>query len=114
MEHEHVILFSKVGRYNQNPVLSSFMTDHRVLNKSNTAGATCGTGTAYLSFLLDFSEVRVAQSLVVLFFRQLCYLPIFDLRLLIAPLKSSYIRFVPHKSLCRHERGGRGINSIIL
>jgi len=30
---------------NHNPIISSFMTYHRVCNKSNTMGATCGAGT---------------------------------------------------------------------
>jgi hypothetical protein len=32
---------------NHNPVLSSFMTYHRICNKSNTTGATYVAGTAY-------------------------------------------------------------------
>ena len=32
---------------NYNPIISSFMTYHRVSNKSNTMGATCEAGTAY-------------------------------------------------------------------
>ena len=34
---------------NRNPVLSSFLTYHRVCNKTNTLGATCGAGTAHSS-----------------------------------------------------------------
>ena len=34
---------------NHNPVISSFMTYHLICNKSNTTGATSGTGTAYHS-----------------------------------------------------------------
>jgi hypothetical protein len=34
---------------NHYPVPSSFMTYHRVCNRSNTTGATCGPGTAYPS-----------------------------------------------------------------
>ena len=33
----------------RNPVLSSFMTYHRVYNKSCTTGDTSGAGTAYPS-----------------------------------------------------------------
>ena len=51
-----------------NPVLSSFMTYHRILNKSNTTGSTSEPGSAYLSEAPEFtpvvSRVRVAQSLV--------------------------------------------------
>ena len=61
---------------NHNLVLSSFTTYHRVCNKRNTTGATCGAGTAYPSGALEsphpvFSGVRVARSLVfcVLFCR---------------------------------------------
>jgi hypothetical protein len=44
--------------------MSSFMTYHRVYNKSNTTGATSGAGTAYLSrangFAPGFNGVPVA------------------------------------------------------
>jgi hypothetical protein len=54
---------------NHNPVLSSFMTYHRVCNKSNTTGTTCGTGTAYPSrapeFIVGCSGVCVTRYLVV-------------------------------------------------
>ena len=70
---------------------------------SNTTGATCGVGTAYLSgvpeFTSGFSVVRLAQSLVfcVLFCRFFCVflsfillplycLSLFDFRLLITPV----------------------------
>ena len=50
------------------PVLSSFMTYHRVSN-FNTTGATSGAGTAYHSgapeFIPVFSGVRVTRSLVL-------------------------------------------------
>jgi hypothetical protein len=47
-----------------NPVLSSFMTYHRVCDKSNTTGATCGAGTAYPSGVHPcFSGVRAVRSL---------------------------------------------------
>jgi hypothetical protein len=51
-----------------NPVLSSFMTYHRVCNKCNTTDVKCGIGTAYPSgapeFTPGFNGVRVARSLV--------------------------------------------------
>jgi hypothetical protein len=52
-----------------NIVLSSFMTYHRISNKSNPTSVTSGTGTAYLPKHLTcsplvLSGVRVAQSLV--------------------------------------------------
>jgi hypothetical protein len=36
-------------------VPSSFLTYHGVCNKSNTAGATCGAGTAYSSWTPEFT-----------------------------------------------------------
>ena len=45
----YFILRSCSVRRNHNPVLSSFMTYHRVCNKSNRTGATRGTGTTYPS-----------------------------------------------------------------
>lgn len=49
------------------PVLSSFMTLHRVHKKSNTTGVTSVAGTAYPSGYLGsssvLSEVRVARTL---------------------------------------------------
>ena len=54
---------------NYNPTISSFMTYHRVINKSNTTDDTCGVGTAYHSaaheFISDFSVVRVVRMLVL-------------------------------------------------
>jgi hypothetical protein len=52
------------------PVLSSFITYHRVCNKINTTGATSGAGTAYPSgapeFISVFSGVvRVNRSFVL-------------------------------------------------
>ena len=40
--------------HNHNPVLSSFITYHRVRNKSNTTGPTCGAGTTYPSSVDGF------------------------------------------------------------
>jgi hypothetical protein len=39
---------------NHNQVISSFMTYHRVCNKSNTMGATCGAGTEHPSGAPEF------------------------------------------------------------
>jgi hypothetical protein len=48
------------------PILSSFMTYHRVCNYINTTGATSGEGTAYTSGASPvFSGVRVTRSLVL-------------------------------------------------
>jgi hypothetical protein len=65
-----------VCRYH-NSVLFSFMTYHRVCNKSNTRSATYGTGTAYLSLFV----------LLSFFFWSLYmhFLALRDLRLLITP-----------------------------
>ena len=38
-----------------NPVFPSFMTYHRILNQSNTKGATSGTGTYYISGASEFT-----------------------------------------------------------
>jgi hypothetical protein len=47
------------------PILSSFMTHHRVCNYSNTTGATSGKGSTYPfgahEFTHSFSVVRVAR-----------------------------------------------------
>jgi len=99
--------------HNHNPVLSSFMTYHRVCNKSNTTGATCGSGTAYPSeapeFTPSFSGLRVARSLVFcvvfcrslfallsFFFWSLCCLS-FNLQLLITLLISSNFSYILNK-----------------
>ena len=42
-----------------NLVLSSFMTYHRVCNKSNTTGGTCVAGTAYPSGTPELTTVFV-------------------------------------------------------
>ena len=53
---------------NQNPVFSSWLTYHRVCNKSNTTSVICGAGTAHSSgaheFTPCFSGISVARSLV--------------------------------------------------
>ena len=55
-------------RGNHNPSLSSSTTYHRVCNKSNTTGATCGAETANISGAPEFTPVfrwvRVARSLI--------------------------------------------------
>ena len=88
--------------HSYNPVLSSFMTYHRICNKNSITGATIGAWTAYTSGALDFISVfsgdHVAQSLVfcVVFWRSLFVLlslffwPLhclsLEVRLLIIPL----------------------------
>ena len=96
---------------NHNPIISSFMTYHRVCNKSNKTGATHWAGTAYPSAHPSspiFSGVRFAQSLVfcvmlcrslfilLSFFVFSLYCMSFDLRLLITLLVSSiYVFWLP-------------------
>ena len=54
---------------NYNPIISSFMTYHRVSNKSNAMGSICEVGIAHPSgaseFTPVFSTVRVVRSLVL-------------------------------------------------
>ena len=68
---------------NRNPVLSTFMTYHRVCKKSNTTGATYGAGTVNPSWATEFnpgvSGFRVLQSFWSLSLS-------FDLRFLIISL----------------------------
>ena len=42
---------------NHNPVLSSFITDHQIFNKSDTTSATSGAGSVYPSWTPVFSPV---------------------------------------------------------
>ena len=89
-----------------NPMLSSFMTYHRVCNKRNTTVATCEERISYSSgtpkFTPSFSGVRVTRSLVLCVcfvdrclsfctfsFGHCVVLFFFDLRILITPLLSS-------------------------
>ena len=105
---------------NHNQVLSSFMTYHRVNNKSNTTTATCGEKTAFhfgpSEFTTDFQCVRVARSLVfyVLFCRLLfvvlsfwfwplcCVFP--NLRPLINILVSSNFSFYDINFLAKYNK----------
>ena len=85
----------------QNQVLSSFMTYHRVCNKSNTTGATCGAGTTYPCFFVDFAFRDLLFSILCFVDRYLsiwplCRLSFCELRLLISSLVSSVF---PHKTL---------------
>ena len=104
------------------PVLSSFMTYHRVCYYINTTGAISGAGTTYPSgapeFIPVFSGVRVTRSLVLWvcfvdrFFLPLCCQSFFNLRILVTPFISSnsfYIVFilfvVIKKKVWRSQRG---------
>ena len=88
------------------PVLSSFMTHHRICYYINTTGATSGAGTAYPSGAPEFTPdilwgscysifsfiCMFCRSLFILlffFFWPLCCLFFFDIRILITPLVSS-------------------------
>ena len=47
--HGGSIYHTRGSRYHMTPVLSSFMTYHRICNQINTTSTTSGAGTAYLS-----------------------------------------------------------------
>jgi hypothetical protein len=72
---------------NHYPVLSSFMTCHRICNKSNRTGATCGSWAAYPSvisvrldfrrhFLLYISSLISSQVLSKVFWKFKIWLPV--------------------------------------
>jgi hypothetical protein len=94
------------------PVLSSFMTYHRICNQINTTSTTSGAGTVYLSrapkFSPGFSWVLCytifsfmymsCRSLCVLCsFLQLCC-PSFDLRILITPFGFGILKLFLRKA----------------
>ena len=83
---------SSVCRYH-NPVLSSFMTYHRLCSKSYTMGAACGTGTAYPSgthsFLCRVLLIIVCPFVIFLLAIVLWVEFFFELRILMIPLVSS-------------------------
>ena len=90
---------------NYYPVLSSFITYHRICNKSNTTGASCGKWTTCLyrapgltswGFVLQSTWVDLLTSwgfvlldLLLCSVLSLYCLSLFDLRLLITPMISS-------------------------
>jgi hypothetical protein len=112
--------------HNHFPVLSSFMTYHRVCDHISTTGVTSGATIAYPSEHLnlppDFSEVRGTRTLVLyVCFVDRCStfwtfsfghcLLFFDIRILISPLVSSNSSSViVYNSLFRKSR--RGICSV--
>jgi hypothetical protein len=60
------VRFQKGGsKYHMIPVLSSFMTYHRICNQINTTSTTSGARTAYLSRTPEFSGACVTRSLVL-------------------------------------------------
>jgi hypothetical protein len=59
---------------NQNPVLFSFMTNHRVCSKSNTICATCGAGSAYPSGSPEFTCGFQCGWCCLIFFSFLCFI----------------------------------------
>ena len=85
-----------------NLILSSFMTYHRLCNKSNMTGATSGAGTSilpeHMTSPLIFCEVRAWRSFV--FCAMLCK-SLFVVFLLVIVLKFFYLRllFTPVVSL---------------
>ena len=54
--HAFVITMILNKMNQKSPVLSPFMTCHRICNNSNTKGVTCGTGTAYPPRVLEFTN----------------------------------------------------------
>jgi hypothetical protein len=81
------------------PVLSSFATYYRVCKKSNTTGATSGTGIAYPSGAPEFTSCYSILSFICMFYRSLfvllyfffwplCCLLFFVIRILIWYLQS--------------------------
>ena len=58
---------------NYNPIISSFMTYHRVSNKSNAMGSTCEAGIAYPSGASEFIPVLVRFVLFDLLFYVWCF-----------------------------------------
>jgi hypothetical protein len=61
---------------NHNPVLSSFMSYHRVCNKSNTTCGTCGKGTAYGLECLKWNEKLGTYSVLLKTFGKPVPLPL--------------------------------------
>jgi hypothetical protein len=82
---------------NINPVISSFLTYHRVCDKSSTTGATRGTGTAFPSSehgLTPFlSGIHVAWSLVfsAMFCKSLFFHLSFVLSVILRFMASDYL-----------------------
>ena len=89
---------------NQNQVLSSNMTYHRICSNSTTTGDTCETGNVYSygahEFTSAFGGFLLLEHFCVIFGRSwfvplsffiwsLCSLSFFDLRLLLTTLLSS-------------------------
>jgi hypothetical protein len=101
MKIDHRVNLPWGSKYHMTPILSSFITYHRICNQINTS-TTSGTGATYLSrapeFTPVFSGVCVTRSLVLCVcfvdhclsfchFLPLCC-PSFDLQILITPLVS--------------------------
>ena len=60
LEFHSQVIWNKVictACANHNPVVSSFMTDHQILNKCNTTGATKKAETVRPSGTLEFTSV---------------------------------------------------------
>lgn len=69
LEFHSQVIWNKVictACANHNPVVSSFMTDHQILNKCNTTGGTSGAGTAYHPGVPEFIH-RFSAFLIILY-----------------------------------------------
>ena len=55
--HYYYIISQFFFKYNQNPVLSSIKTYHRIIEENNTTDATSGTETAYISVKSEFIPI---------------------------------------------------------
>ena len=79
---------------NHNPVVSSFVTYHRVCNEDNTTGDTSGTGTAQLPEDLSSTPVisRIRQFFSVQYFVD-HYLSFYTLNFRLAIVLSAILRF---------------------
>ena len=80
------------------PILSSFMTYHRIFNKSGTSCVTSGAGTAYPSWTSEYtvilSGVRVVESVMCSFCRALFVsLSLFFCYVSVLQFTSSYYSF---------------------
>ena len=94
---------------NHNPVLSSFMTYHRVCNNRNTTGATCGAGTAYPSRAREFTR-SICWGWCWLIISFLCNV----LKIVVCPFVSFSFVHCGKIHACRHHFTEREFGSINL
>ena len=81
-----------------NPVLSSFMTYHRVCNKSNKTDAISGAGSAYPSGAPEFTRFFQVVFCVVFCRSLFGHCPSYDFQFLITPLVLSNLSYL--NSIC--------------